>query len=261
MNRTRKAIGLVIAVVVTALSASSSLAAGIFTFQQGVDGYTSAGDTYVQGDNRGVAPQTPQPNDQRLGVYERESSLNNSTRALLRFDNLTGFTGSQIQAGVSLTVTVHDNNGGTPGTWSLYAISIANAGWTPANATWDNLNQSAPTAWAGTPGLSSPGTDYVATPVASLAFDAQAAGTQLVFNLTSAGVAIVANWVDNPSQNGGFLLRLDGPQDQNRNDGIWSAEAPTLSDRPLLTVALPEPTTPALLGAGALLLARRRRTM
>jgi hypothetical protein len=247
------------------LMASHALGA-VATYQQGVGGYLGAGDTYIAGDNRGSAPTDPQASASRLGIYEREVSLNNSSRALIRFDNILNDP-EAVVTGASFTVTVNDSqdtNVTPSGTWSLYALSAANKDWSPATATWNNKNQSGPTPWAGSAGVSSAGTDYLATAIASWAFDNSTmnAGTVATFTFTPAGVALLQDWIDNPSNNAGFLLRLDGAQGQDRNDGVHSSEAALLSDRPLLTInyVVPEPgTAGVLMGMVMLAFARRRR--
>ena len=88
------------------------------------------------------------------------------------------------------------------------------------------------------------------------------AGTVATFTFTPAGVALLQDWIDNPSNNAGFLLRLDGAQGQDRNDGVHSSEAALLSDRPLLTInyVVPEPTAAVtMMGLLTLTLARKRR--
>lgn len=249
----------------TVLAAALPASAGFKTFQQGLDGYTGAQDTQINGDNRngGAGQLVNNSGLIRLGIFERELSLNNSSRALIRFDSL-GAINTATLGGASLTVTINDNNGGKTVTWSLFALTPANAAWTAPHANWINRDNSGPSPWAGSSGLDSPGVDYVATAIDTLTMDnTKVAGTQMTFNFSPAALAILADWIDNPSNNAGFFLRQNGPLSDvelNRNDGIHSSEAATVALRPFLTLALPEPASAGLLGLGLMVLARRRGT-
>jgi hypothetical protein len=167
------------------------------------------------------------------------------------------------------------------GSWSgnltLYRVSDANKGWVvggyaspPANngwASWGNLSANAsgsPVPWAGSAGLGTSGTDYVATPLATVAFSGTNAGVaKYTFNFND--VSFLADWASNPSNNAGFLLRL--PETESlQSQGVYfgTSSYGTVASRPLLSItAIPEPSTTVvalgLVVAGAIQCLRRRR--
>lgn len=239
----------IVAVVAMATCLASVAQATVFTFQEGVNGYTGTADTFIAGAgaqaiNIGAAA--------TMSVLERETSITNFARILIRFDISSITQGTVTNATLTLTQTYSGGNANILN--SLYLIKAADAAWTELQATWDNLNQSTTTPWAGGPGLAS-GTDYDATPIATANSPGSGAMT---FTLNAAGLAAVNDWIANPSVNYGFFIRqADGTF---ASDQFHSSEAIGDTLHPLLTLdVIPEPSTMMLLGAGGLLLWRRMR--
>lgn len=131
-------------------------------------------------------------------------------------------------------------------------------------------------AWAGSPGASTAGTDYLAAAIASAAF-AAAIVDGSIFDFAFNDLSFLPNWV--AGNNEGLLLRTQGEGDMTSNDpskyppnviGFHSSDS-TLAFRPELIIdytpigvagATPEPGSLALLGiaVGAFAFCRRRKT-
>lgn len=193
------------------------------------------------------------------------------TRALLRFD-LSSIVGMGVEsASLQMTNTGKDDSGGAwNSTLTLYRVSAANKAWVGttayANAPgsngypgWGYLNYNT-VAWAGSVGLTTAGTDYIATPVATAAISStDAIGT--VYTLAFTDVSFLSDWAGNPANNAGFLLTIPGLE-PSRLQALFlgGAQNATVGNRPLLTI-VPEPASVALAGlcAGCLLARRRAR--
>lgn len=84
---------------------------------------------------------------------------------------------------------------------NIYSIKSANSGWTESGVRWNNIDGS--TAWAGSAGCSTSGTDYDASAVGSWT-SAGAAGGGTVDSV-SLSTSTILNWIQNPSQNYGMV--------------------------------------------------------
>ena len=204
---------------------------------------------------------------------------------------LIGFDLSSIPAGATVTsatlrLTLVSNVGTDTdplvnGTASIYTVFGTNAGWgegatgysDPAGAgeaTWNYANHNTVTwrnsAGAGSfPGLGNPGDAYAASVVGSFpVFGHGPAYETYVTNYTQtvtlSDLTGIQNWLVNPAQNAGFLIRV------NTGTNLWwnyySSEVANASFQPMLTIeaSIPEPASAAVLGlAGLGLSACRRR--
>jgi hypothetical protein len=169
--------------------------------------------------------------------------------ALLRFD-LTSLEG-KVDRIVSVTLRLRPNTEvfyfpwGDEGTIELHRVSVANAGWiegTFAGAgdmsgpgqgepTWNQL-QHAQKPWVGSPGASTRGVDFDATPLATASYVPRT-GYPLEFRL-SGDLTFVLDWIDGKF-NGGFLLRETTGKRDNRIN-FHSSESANATARPQLVV-------------------------
>jgi hypothetical protein len=165
-------------------------------------------------------------------------------RALIRFD-VSALSGqySQINS-ITLNLYTHTDYGSD--TLLAYQVTSANASWIAGTgngtlvagaATWADLaNPSTP--WADSPGLGTPGIDYVNTLLASAAYTISTplnAAVSLNFTGSPAALTTLINTWLTAGQNGGLLLR-------NNNTG----EIDPYSSAPYNTVNTPS-YTPALI--------------
>jgi hypothetical protein len=244
------------AIVAAALFGAVPLAsAAVFTFQDGVAGYDGTQDAslYPGGDA-----------DVNTGALT-VTYANSGTFTIHKFD-LTSLAGMTVTAPATLALTIADTSLDLPASvnFSVFQITDANAGWAqgnngfatadPGEVTYNNLAHPS-TPWAGSPGLSTAGVDYVNTDLGPYVYDQlpAAEGTTVVVTLPA---ALVQHWID--VANAGVVIR-----DVTGGGAVqfYDSENGTINYRPLLTVtAVPEPASMALLGMlGLGLFARRQR--
>jgi PEP-CTERM motif len=173
-----------------------------------------------------------------------------------------------------------------PFTYNLYRLTIGNNKWTDAGVGYARQlpaaspNPAVP--WAGSQGAGTSGVDYFATPIAQATVTGGAditAKQVLTFNFTD--ISFLQDWVNNPGNNSGFLLRSEQleaaggtpntpmgfaqgtmfPDDVTTAPGRYPGAV--AADRPLLQITytpIPEPQTfLMLLSGGAIALWRRGR--
>lgn len=123
------------------------------------------------------------------------------SRSLVRFDVSSIPTGSQIVDAKLSLYTDWSANFATPVT--VHRILPANANWQESSTTWNYLNTNTSTSWAGSAGLSTANVDYTSTAEDSLV-GTFIAGNRYIWNI---GTSVVQNWITNPTQNAGLVLR------------------------------------------------------
>lgn len=257
----RRSTAAVICGFVAMVSAVSN--ADIVTLQTGLSNAVTG--TYTGMNYEVIISSTPNQNYGTTTSIQAGSVTGEKRKALIRFD-LSAFSGYTVQGDATFTL-YQRNPFGAQTDMSLYQISAANAGWIqgnggnpadPGEAAWNFKIQGAPqTAWAGSAGLSTSGTDYLATALNTFTYVPGVNGTAV--NITIAA-AVLQGWIDNPSSNAGMLLVADTITAGQY--GTFYNSAATQSVRPKLVftaVAIPEATTMGLFGVSsvALLLARR----
>lgn len=194
-------------------------------------------------------------------------------KTLLRFD-LSSLMG-QAASIDSVTLTMFQiaegaSNNGAEVDVNLYQIQSANGGWVEGtgsgsaqagSSSW-NYKANATVSWAGSAGLSTSGTDYVAS-----AID----GTKTIIAKTGSGgtytwnlpVSLIQSWID--GENTGLLFAATDFGSLEDNDFFRFASSlyTTSNLRPMLTVnytPIPEPGMVVLLGLGILAVCPGRRT-
>jgi hypothetical protein len=233
------------------------------------------------------------------GLFVGTDGQGNPKRGLIEFNIGQAVGGQSIPAGavitgVTLQMTVGQvagsggGSGGSGGGSSMaYTISLfdesqawgqptnvagstnfggAGHGGTPQNgdATWNyaffNSAPASATAWT------TAGGDWTSS-LADIA-DASVTGTLTSFTWSSAAmVTDVQNWLNNPSDNFGWIIKNADETDKTDFRAFWSAQGAAADNNsalaPALTVnfsvLLPEPVSISMIGFSAPLLLRRRR--
>jgi hypothetical protein len=212
------------------------------TFRNGVNGYAGIQDTSVLNvsgyayKNFGKSPRLDLP-------YNGATDIR---KVLMRFD-LSSLRGRYAAIRrLRLTLTDSDeasNTASFSGTLRAYRVKPANKGWVEGTATgtggavnegepcWSNRAYSAtsPVLWAGSPGLSTAGTDYDAVELGAVT-GVLSMGGALTLELGNAA-ALVAEWSGNQADNAGILLVADA-----LNLYGCSADHATVANKPLLEV-------------------------
>lgn len=197
-------------------------------------------------------------------------------KILLRFDvsALAGQSASIESVTLSMfQIAQSGSNNGTEIDVNLYQIQNANSGWVEGtgtgnsqtgSASWNHaVNQTVD--WAGSEGLSTPGTDYVAsavdgTKVVTARTGNGWSGTEFTWNLP---VSLLQSWIS--GTNAGLVFAAADFGDLVANDyfRFGSSNHTTAEWRPMLTVnytPIPEPGMVVLLGLGILAACPGRRT-
>lgn len=197
------------------------------------DGYGGDVDT---GKDTGVNSGSPTLNYGaaiRLGLYT-------TRKVLIQFD-LSAIPADATCNSATLYLYKGSGGGSTAVTSTIYPIASGNAGWPAGNKTpgtgvagdccWNYREQTAgsETAWAGSAGLSTAGTDYVNTSIGSWSFNsADANGTEYAISLDTAAVE---GWFGASNSNYGMLILSSATGGE-----ICSAQHTTTGWRPKLVV-------------------------
>ncbi len=206
-------------------------------FQQGVNSYAGASDTYLA---EGAA--TTNFGSSATLLVDGDDGLGVDLAPLLRFDMSAIPSGSVVQS-ATINLETFDP---TTSVYSLFALKTA---WSELGATWNESSSGVPWQAAGAQGTLDRGTAVLG------AFTAPATGN-IPIALNVDGVAAVQGWVDSPGSNHGIIIA-----DSTSSNGgdIRSSEYGTASVRPKLTViySMPAsdtdpPTAPASLTVDAI---------
>jgi len=233
-----------------ALGLHGSASAAVVSVQEGVGGYAGTNDaTIVQGSGTTNFDSLGIPGG-RTGTESWGASLSpfpappaQMRTAMLRFDNLFGFTGIPTGATINsatlryvVTNAVEDAE-----------LATLLTTWDETTVVWNDYGAGAPSTGGG---ITLNGVEAV---VATTSLGDYAGGDIDV-------TATVQSWLDNPGTNFGWAVMR---ADTNRGS-LVGAEDSIVADRPLLTIdytaPIPEPSALALLAIGSLgLLTGRRR--
>lgn len=183
----------------------------VLTFREGVAAYTGCRDTFVQ-------EADAEMNNADLDNWEWDGEDGNPAGenvGLLRFDNVVGNGAGLIAPGsdvASATLRLVLFNPSTPPAGDIRELAVD---WSESTVTWNNLGDD--------PGVQP---DDLGEFVAASPMQSGIAEIDVTESLQ--------RWVDDPTANNGWIFL------PNSNDGVqvWSSEAATLADRPLLTVEL-----------------------
>ncbi len=214
----------------------------------------------------------------QIAVGENSTSFSNATyRSLIRFDigALDGQFASIDSATLTLTLA-YTNKVTADVDVRLFLLDSLNSGWVEGtkSATTAGLGEScwnylaySNTPWVGGPGIGnssdSAGIGELLDTV-TVQTNGLALNTQYTFMIDSVGgLAALTSWATGGA-NAGFLLATPETYGFQNAPYFWSSEATTLAYRPelSLTYTIPEPSTFALMGLGAVALlglARRRK--
>lgn len=157
------------------------------------------------------------------------------TVSLIRFD-LSGLQYAKVESARLRLYVPRNQTQMVPVPIHVHAVSAANAGWKegaseaeeePEAASWNCRAQGQP--WAGGQGLSEPGVDYAAEPLASKTADGLE-GEWFEFELPK---TLIQSWMDYPDGNAGLLVRTDENAEPGQCTDIcssqhWSGKGPQL---------------------------------
>ncbi|MBN8596498.1 MAG: DNRLRE domain-containing protein [Planctomycetes bacterium] len=203
-----------------------------------------------------------------LFYYDKRGGANDSARPVIQF-GLAALPGGATITNVKLQFklqqyTFIDSTNGNASVTHNFSMHQMLSSWSETTSTWNE--RSTGNAWS-SPGMAA-GTDYAAAAVSTIAVNSSMQGTYLSWDITS----LYNSWVSGASQNYGVCIQ--GPAgvagflaaNGDTTDGVFRLYNTEYADdtfRPVLqiTYEVPAPASLGALGAGGLILLRRRRTM
>lgn len=245
-----------IALLVVSLLIDHTCTGATATFQSGTGAPFGSG-AYTGAEDTMLLSNTGAQEDQNFGarsdfeVGERVLFTSYPRHILIRFD-VTSFAGRFLSiSNVTLRLYVTFANEINAGdTILVHRLSAANANWVEGTevganigdppdigmSTWARKVQGAAN-WAGSAGASTPGVDYISTPVASYPYGWEIVGTYI--DLVFTNISFFTDWIS--GTNSGLLLRT--ATQLNSAIGFASSQSATREWRPQLVVHY-TPTTP-----------------
>lgn len=203
---------------------------------------SAAGDTQLYNPSTG----TPPLNTRNYGASATFAINYLDAKLLFRFDVSAIHPAATVSA-AAVKLYKAGTNTARAATYTMYSIASGNGNWIEGSGTGAGYASAGEpcwiakeadgsggvtTAWAGSAGMSTSGTDYEETALASRAVNrADADGTEYAFYFNASGVARVEDWVQDSGTNYGLLMVSN-----NTNGGIYSSEAATEGYRPVITV-------------------------
>lgn len=167
-------------------------------------------------------------------------------KTLMRF-NLSSVTTGSVCTAASLHLFV-ETKINESATLKLHKVSDANGDWVTGTgltgavkgkACWNQKGYNTAD-WAGSAGLSTAGTDYIDTILASLAISGTyAVNTEHELTFNASGLAVLQDWFGDATNNG-FVFTSTAVMEEQRHH---SYEASTESYRPVLSVTYTAPGT------------------
>jgi hypothetical protein len=281
--------GLIITILVatSAVITATSSYADVIRFRDA----SQPAPTYTGAQDAGLFASTPNTNYGAETFFDvgDAGQFGGVRHAVVRFD-ISALAGQYNQIN-SITLNIFPSDvtdvlgpGTNTNTLQVFKVANANSGWTEGvnvgttaltgESTWNNRNHPS-TAWAGSAGLGTAGTDYDSTALASAAWTSATPvnnsgsplGGGLTFGLNAAArKALIDQWTGAaPGGNGGVFLRaLNEP---GTGGGYYvqmrvrSSEFGTVNLRPELVIdytPVPEPASMSLIALGAAMLLGRR---
>lgn len=248
---------------------TSTASAAVYTFRQGVNGYTGASSTYTEYQGTG-AQAFNYGASTRMLIYTPLGEGVPQKTGFLMFD-LSSVDEPVVVNSASMSITVAGDPS-RPSDFNLncyiYPILRSGLDFGTGNASVDNgaltFNSAAynTVGWGnGNTGNYGPvaGEDYGTTAIGSFTLTGANASTASVnFSLDS---STVASWINNPSTNYGFVIVADATAQGGSQLVIYTGNEGEIY-RPQLTIdaqAIPEPASMALLGLGGVALLFRKR--
>jgi len=227
-------------------------------FQSNVNNSLGAGQAIFAGSSGQGSPRRGLIQFDIAGSVPAGSTITGAQLTL--FLNQVG-TGSTISPTIRLFPVSGDWGEGSAGSGINGASGVGQgiaAG--EGDATWSARHFSAttPTLWI------SAGGDFAATDSAALVIAGNTLNAPCVWGSTPAMVADVQSWLDNPSNNFGWMLKSDAESTASSVRGFWTKEASRTGQgafAPQLQITyapVPEPITLIWFVGGALVLRRRR---
>lgn len=247
---------------------ASTASATVYTFQQGVAGYTGASSTYTEYQGVGDVQSFNYGAKTTMLVYTPIGEGAPKKTGFMMFE-LSSVATPVVVSSAIMTLNVKGDGVREPGfsqTFNIFPILRSGLDFGTGNGTEDpgavTFNSSAygSAGWGSSnTGNYGPvaGQDYSLASIGSFTLtDANAGESVISFSLDN---ATVASWINSPSTNYGFVIVSDAGISQAV---IYTGNEAGAIYRPLLTIdaqAIPEPASMALLGLGAVAFLLRKR--